>query len=392
MEDKNTLSVTIVDRNYPPNKSIIAESASDLAKFLVANKIDVQVVHTDGKYQGGGSTGEIVGNTHQVSSVYNGKNKVIRLFSSLIEGYRLMRTARKINKGVIIVMTSPPLLNFWASRMLHAKNTPWIFWSMDLFPEAFVAGNLIAKENLLYKFFFKQTYKNPPNGLIALGNIQSTYIQTSFKKSIPDVILPCGVIVNKKKTKEQKTTKPLWRNDDQKIYLGYIGNLGEAHSVSFLKSVIDNFDREKQTLILVVYGAKASQIISYIDQNDPQIILLDFVPREHLAFIDIHLVSLKPEWVNVCVPSKLVSAVHSESIFLFYGIKECDSWQLLQKAGWIIEKSDNDERNIARFFTNIDSQQIDQKRKEAMVLSQSLEENTKESYQNILSLIENILL
>ncbi len=390
MEDKNTLSVTIVDRNYPPNRSVIAESASDLAKFLIANEVEVQVVHTDGKYQGGGSTGEIVGQTHQVASVYNGKNKGIRLFSSLIEGYRLIRKAKKVNKGILIVMTSPPLLNFWASRMLNRKKIPWVFWSMDLYPEAFVAGKLISNQHFLFKFFFNQTYKNPPNGLIALGNIQSKYIQESFRTSIPNVILPCGVFLHKNKSWDKEVSKPAWKKNDEKIYLGYIGNLGEAHSVSFLKSVIDHFDREKQTLILVVYGSKSLQIKEYIDKDDDQIVLLDFVPREHLAFIDIHLVSLKPEWVNVCVPSKLVSAVNSQSIFLFYGIRSCDSWQLLNKAGWIIEKSKKDENNIADFLAKIKKSQLERKRKEAVTLSADLEENTKIAYQNILSLLENI--
>lgn len=388
MEAKDRVSVTIVDRNYPPSKSVTAESASDLAKHLIDQNIEVNVVHTNGDYQGGGAEGVVVGNTYKVPSIYNGKQKLIRLISSLIEGFLLIRKAKKINKGVIIVMTSPPLLNFWASMLLRKNNIPWIYWSMDVYPQAFVAGNLIGEKSAIYQYFYKKTYDYPPVGMIALGDIQATYLEDHFKQKIDKAILPCGVFLNQKNGSHSETKTPEWRTDDSKIYLGYVGNLGEAHSVDFLKHIIDHLDEDRHKAIFVLYGSKAHIVIDYIkNKNSKAIVLLNFVPRQELKFIDIHLISLEPSWVNICVPSKMVSAVHKGSIFLFYGIKDCDSWCYLGKAGWIIEKSENDSARIQNFLNKVNQEMMEKKRAEAQSMPQLLQQNTEKAYEEIVDMI-----
>lgn len=389
MEGTSRVSVTIVDRNYPPNKSVIAESASDLAKFLIDNNVDVNVVHTDGEYQGGGATGKVVGNTHSVKSVYNGKNKILRLFGSLIEGRRLIKKASEITKGTVIVMTSPPLLNFWAAKVFKKKNIPWIFWSMDLYPEAFVASKLSSENNPVYKYFHNTTYGHPPKALIALGDLQANYLEEKFQKKLPKVILPCGVFLSSSANKKDQTNLPSWKKEIDKVYLGYIGNLGEAHSVDFIKNIMDNIKPEAHKLILVVYGSKAYHIKDYYDpEKHKNVEFLDFLPRHELKFIDLHLVSLLPDWVNLCVPSKLVSAVHNGSIFLFYGTEYCDSWQYLQKAGWIINKGQNDLKEIKEFLTRLDKKVIQNKKSTLNGLPESMYQNTKLAYSNIIDLIK----
>lgn len=390
MERTGAVSVTIVDRNYPPNKSVIAESASDLAKHLINEGFDVNVVHTDGDYQGGGADGKIVGNRYKVPSVYSGKQKILRLISSLIEGYFLINKARKISTGTIIVMTSPPLLNFWASVLLKKKKHPWIYWSMDVYPQAFLSAGLIKEDSAIYKYFYKKTYEYAPKALISLGDIQAKYLEGHYKKELPKAILPCGVFLNNQNGSAKHVEKPEWKKDDGKLYYGYIGNLGEAHSVSFLKQVIDSIHPEKHRLILVLYGSKAHIVKKYLKEvSNEGIVLLDFVQREQLKYIDVHLVSLEPTWVNLCVPSKMVSAVHNGSIFLFYGIKECDSWSYLQKAGWLVEKGDNESEQIKKYLKELTLEQVEEKKAEAKDMPELLHSNTVKAYADIVGLIKS---
>lgn len=390
MEGKNPISVTIVDRNYPPNKSIIAESASDLAKSFIDQGFDVTVVHTDGKYPGGGAEGERHGTTHTVKSFYSGKQKLIRFISSLIEGYFLVRKAIKVSKGPIIIMTSPPLLSYWAAKKLNKKNIPWVYWTMDLFPEAFLANGLIKKSNWAYKHFLKTIYQSPPNALIALGPIQANYLHQQYDMELPTVILPCGVMVNKKNQSKKSQAAPAWKTQQDKIYFGYIGNLGEAHSDEFLIDVIDNINPNKQQLILVVYGSKADRIKNYIKDKSEGIILLDYLPRNELAYIDIHLVSLAPDWVNLCVPSKLVSAVHNKALFLFHGIKDCDSWSSFQTAGWIIEADDTARTQVNEFLNFISKEEIQKKKTSANKLPQQLESQIEAAHLDVIQLMRSI--
>jgi len=391
VEGKNPISVTIVDRNYPPNKSVIAESASDLAKTFIDHGFHVKVVHTDGNYPGGGAEGEIHGTTYKVKSYYNGKRKLIRLASNLLEGHLLIKKAIKVSQGPIIIMTNPPLLSYWAAKRFKKKNIPWVYWTMDLYPEAFMANGLVKESNTFYQHFLKTLYKAPPSALISLGPIQTDYLHGKFEKKIPTVILPCGVFVNKKKPVTQEIGRPEWKKDENKIHLGYIGNLGEAHSVSFLKNIIDHVNPETQQLILVVYGSKAHLIKDYIKDKTEGILLLDYLPRNELSFIDIHLVSLTPEWVNLCVPSKLVSAVHNKSLFLFHGIRKCDSWESFQDAGWMIEAKNDDEKQVKDFLNFITKEEIEKKKQQAIQLPSKLEAQIKNAHHAIVKMIKSII-
>ncbi len=383
MENKSEVSVTIVNRYYPPNKSAIAEAANDLAIFLVENGCQVKIVHTDGDYPGGGETGKkIKGEQHIISSFYNGQNKILRLIGNLIEGFKLIRKAQKINDGVIIVMTNPMLLNVWAGFILNRKKTPWIYWSMDLYPEGFASGNLIKKSNPIYKYFFRRAYLKKPNGMIALGDIQAQYLKDAYKKDISTVILPCGVFLNNAK-QENNIAIPTWKTDKTKIYLGYIGNLGQAHSIEFIKWTIDHLQPKNQHLMLVVYGAKAHIIKEYIKDKKEGITLLDYMPREELKHLDINMVSLISEWINVCVPSKMVSAVHQGSAVLFFGSKDCDSWQDHKDASWLIEEGENAEVQIKAFLNTISHGIIQEKKSNAKGLPQEMTKNTLKAYHGI---------
>ncbi len=389
MAAKNS-RVTIVYRFSPPDKCVIADAASDLAYHLAQVGVEVHVVHTDGGYQGGGSVGKVIGTTHKIKSLYDGKQKLIRLLVSLIEGYLLIKKARQIHSDFTIVMTSPPLLNFWAARLFKRKKHPWILWSMDLFPEAFVAGQLTSPQNPVYRYLEKQTYSYPPSHLIALGTYQQAHLEEKFGQSLSTALLPCGVFLYGDQTQgETPLEQPAWRADEEKVYLGYCGNLGEAHSTDFVIWTIQHLDPSRQRLILVVYGAKAHVIKDYLKANPTKgVILLDHVPRPQLAFIDIHLASLEPEWVNVCVPSKLVSAVHNDSIFLFYGIQACDSWDYLKQAGWLIEKGTDGEAQVKRFLETIDHDLIDAKRRARTDLPDLLTANTQKAYKAIAQFVK----
>jgi len=193
--------VIIVNRHYPPNPGITGESAWDLAKYLIEkHQIEVHIVNIEGSDDGGGAKREPVGIVHTLSSIYDGKSKILKQVAGFLDGFMLIRKAKNIDKNAtIIVMTSPPLLPFWASLMLKSGTPPerkWALWSMDLFPEAFVAIGMIAEKNAVYQWFLKKTYKNAPNKLIALGRKQAAVLEKKYKNSINKIILAMHEIFN----------------------------------------------------------------------------------------------------------------------------------------------------------------------------------------------------
>ena len=381
MSEKKTL--IIINRHYPPNPGITGESAWDLAKYLIEKHgIKVHIINVNSSDDGGGELRQPVGVIHSLSSVYAGKNKFLRQISGFLEGYLLIQKAKKINDTApIICMTSPPLLPFWASMFLRQRN--WALWSMDLFPEAFVAIGMVTEKNIVYRWILEKTYQNPPQKLIALGRKQAAVLQEKYKMQMNPIILPCGVIFHQTYEKES----PSWRKADEKIYFGYCGNLNDAHNEGFLIEFIKAFNPEKHHLILALYGKKAKKMIDFA-QNRAGITILPNVPRSQLNFIDVHLVSLLAKYTHLMIPSKAVSAVAAGGAILFCGSQESDNWDMLQEAAWLINEQENLGMQVSKFLNNLTKKGLEEKQIQAKKLHTNLQKTVVDAYEEIANFVK----
>ncbi|AFK04282.1 hypothetical protein Emtol_3149 [Emticicia oligotrophica DSM 17448] len=377
--------VIIVNRHYPPNPGITGESAWDLAKYLIEkHQVDVEIVNIDGSDDGGGAKREPVGNLHTLHSTYKVKNKILKQLASLLDGRMLIQKAKSIDANApIIVMTSPPLLPFWASMLL--RRGKWALWSMDLFPEAFVAIGMIAEKNPLYQWFLRKTYQFAPQKLIALGRKQATFLEKQYKKTLDTTILPCGVIFHQ----TYESLKPFWRNDDEKIYFGYCGNLNDAHNEHFLLEFIKALNPTKHHLILALYGKKAQKIIDFA-QNRSGITIVSNVPRSQLNFLDVHLVSLISKYTHLMIPSKAVSAVAAGGAILFCGSQESDNWDMLQDAAWLIREDKDLGEQISDFLKNLSTEDLAIKKQNAQRLNTDLQQNVLKAYDEIAAFVKQV--
>ena len=376
MDQKKEITVNIINRNYPPYRGITGESASELAEFLSNKGIKINVVHVAADYSGSPDVHRGAGTRYVIKTFYNGKNVLLRLLSSLYEGFRLAWKSHSLKPDVTICMTDPPLLNMWAVWL--RPKTPLVFWTMDLYPEGFWAGGLLSKKNFFYRFVDRIVLRRAPDHLIALGPCQQRYLQGKYNKQVPTSILPCGIYLA-----QPHSERPDWASDTNKIVIGYCGNLGEAHSYEYVKLAIDAFDPEKHTFILSTYGTKAERILTYAKSlNKKGLIILPSVSRSNLRFIDVHLASLSNEWVNVSVPSKTVSSVCAGSTFVYYGVKNSDNWELLKDAGWLIENS-RDPNAITDFLKMLDVEKIREKKLAATRLAKQLNDLQQASYLDI---------
>jgi hypothetical protein len=385
MDSEKKIVVNIVNRNYPPSKGITGESAAELAKYFCETGFRVNIIHIDAPYSGGGNEFVPIAYVHKVKTFYNGKNKYVRLLANLLEGYLLFRKSKKVSCDVTICMTDPPLLNMWASLLLRKRK--WILWAMDLYPEAFLSGKLVSSTNFLYKKINTWTKKGIPQHIISLGPIQAEYLQKSYSNRVTNFsCLPCGVYGTKNKV---VSDIPKWATDTHKIYLGYCGNLGEAHSLEFLFSIIDNFNADRFKLILAAYGSKALLLKKYA-AGKRGVEIVDSIKRSHLRFIDIHLASLSKKWTNICVPSKTVSSVCAGSTFLYYGDKYSDNWFLLQEAGWLIPCDNNVKEGVKTFFSTFQIGELERKKEAAQKIATKLNIEKEKTFQEIVNKIRKI--
>ena len=367
----------IINRNYPPQQGITGHSAHELVKYLTSKNIKVSIIHVEEDYFGGPKTNlKYYGKTYKIKTFYSGKKKLIRFLSSVFEGRNLVKKAISINPDIIIAMTDPPLLNFWMSYYSNKMNFSWIYWAMDIYPNAFVSAGLLNKNNLIYKLINKTLIKGYPDLIIALGKKQSEYLNKIYNKKIKSIILPCGI------TNQNQNTVKFNFDTKNKIIFGYVGNIGEAHNENFIKSVIHNIHKEKHILILSIYGSKSKEILK-LAKDKKNIKIINHIKKEQLSLIDIHLVSLKEKWDHICVPSKSITAVSNGSTILFNCSSKNDNWILLEKAGWRINpgKEENDE--IKKFLKKVSFKDVYVKRKYAEIIGEEMRELKKISFSRI---------
>lgn len=370
-------ALTIVNRHYPPNPGITGESAWDLATYLIEQHgIEVIVVHIDRTYDGGGQARQPVGETHAVKTIYEGKNGALRTLAGLWDGFMLIRRALRVGRGPLLIMTSPPMLPFWASWLLR-KRIYWL-WTMDLFPEGFAAEGKVSPQNIIYRWIVRQTYRHAPQRLIALGPEQARHVLAQFNRPVPTIVLPCGVLMHQ----PRDTDRPDWRADDGLIYLGYAGNVGQAHSAEFLTSVIRHLDPARFRLVLALYGTKADAVWAAAD-GVAGVIRLPAIPRSQLGYLDVQLVSLLPAWTHIAVPSKAMSAVGAGSPILFCGRADSDSYVLLRDASLFIDASQPTDPQVVTALEQLTSDWVWQHRQAAIRVAAGLQQMVRTAYAEI---------
>ncbi|GAA4408811.1 hypothetical protein GCM10023187_31250 [Nibrella viscosa] len=376
-------ALTIVNRHYPPNPGITGESAWDLAKYLIEqHHIQVNIVHIDRTYAGGGQVRRPVGETYAVKTIYEGNNGLLRLVAGLLDGFLLLRKALAVRQGPLLVMTSPPMLPFWAAILL-GRRIPYWLWAMDLFPEGFAAEGKVSPANFLYRWVIRKTYRHAPEWLIALGPEQAAHIRAKYQRpDLPTIVLPCGVLMHQ----DRDPQPPAWRTDNTKVYLGYAGNLGQPHSAEFLLSVIRHLDPQRYHLVLALYGEKADEVIRAAS-GQKGITLLKHIPRSQLHYLDLQLVSLLPHWTHIAVPSKAVSAVCAGSPILFYGSRESDSYVLLQEAAFLIDAARDMDGQILAFLRELTPALLATRKMAAAHVAEQLQQSVTSAYQTLARLI-----
>lgn len=370
--------ITIITKYFLPNVNVDSDSVYDMVKGLLDQNKDLQItiVTSDLTYKG-----DLALNKKYDQSIL--KNVIVRkvkpvfpnskMTSDFILGYQLVLLAKKIGYRTIISLSNPPLITLWHSLLLKKFN--FYYWTFDIFPQALVADKLIKSSSILYKFLNRLTYINAPRGIISLGKCQFDYLSKLYGKVSKQILLPCGI------HEEHSDEIPNWC-ENEKIIIGYLGNIGRAHSPLFLENVLKSIANVKNIkLIISIYGFHSNRIKKFINSlNAQNVLFVPSVAKGQLRFIDIHLVSLLPEWANISVPSKAVSAVCSGSSLWYCGPHEVDTFGLFEECSFI---STDDVESVENTLKSINYESISIKKKEAEMIKKHLKQLEKKAYEDV---------
>lgn len=375
MSDKH---LSIISKYFLPSINVDSDAVYDMIKGLlnVDGDLKITIITSNVKYKGDLNLDLKYDQTLlkkiEVKTVkpFFRSSKIL---SDFILGFQLVSLAKKVGNKTIVSLSNPPFISMWHSLLLKSYN--FYSWSFDLFPQALVADRILKKENPIYRLLFKLTYKNSPQGLIALGKHQYNYLNNLYNGRSKEIILPCGI------HNDFDSSIPEWY-ENERIILGYLGNIGRAHSPIFLENVLKKVAQSDNIkFVISIYGFHSDRIKKYIYKlNSANIILIGSIPKGHMGFVDVHLVSLLPEWANISVPSKAVSAVCSSSTLWYCGPNYTDTFSFFEECSFY---STENEDSVNETFKSIDIKSIAQKQQMANKIKIDLIDLEKKAYRNI---------
>lgn len=379
-ENRKIKKVDIIEKFSPRHPSIAGRSVRLMADLLYSNGLEVHTFSINAVYKG-----QVADNIRlpypvtELKAIYNGNNKICRLLVSLLDGFRLIFNAcRNTDADVRIVLTNPSLINFWAAVFKRFSRSRWIFWTMDLYPDAFCSAGLVKSQNPLFRIIHHWVYQTAPDYMISLGERQYAYLKKKYEIEIPHTILPAGINPMKQVSGWKE------RNKD-KIVMCYAGNLGEAHDVIFLLQLIDQLDSERFIMLLALYGSKANWLLERV-KSRAGVIIVDHVELEQ---VDINVASLLPCWNHVCVPSKVVSAICAGTPVLYNASEYSEGYCMFPDAVWLIPGADDYSLSIIDFYRSVTREMIDRKKQAAIKYAQQLVIQQENAFLEIVQYCKN---
>ncbi|MFV0584153.1 MAG: hypothetical protein ACK5N4_19155 [Parabacteroides gordonii] len=355
--------VVIINKYGALHPSATGRPVRKLADYLWENGVDVIVLSIHAPYKGQVSQQDekLPYRTIELPDFYSGTNKYLRLLGNLVDGFRLIFFSMLLpHHQLKVVLTDPSLINAWAVLFRPLFRSKLAFWTMDLYPEAFVSAELVSRHNPVYHMVYSFVYHRVPDFLIALGEQQYQYLCRQYKQAfIPHIILPCGVC------REEATDEPFWRKANRdKVIFCYAGNIGEAHNDVFLLELIRQLTPEKHLILLRLYGVKAQRVLDEAGVFR-SVIILDYIAPTEMQYVDICVASLLPAWNHVCVPSKVVSAICNGLPVLYNANEESEGACMFPDAIWLLPDTGNIPEMVSVFLDRLSTEEIKLKRKAA---------------------------
>src|SRR3989449_10471003 len=131
---------------------------------------------------------------------------------------------------------------------------------------------------------------------------------------------------------------------EAKLGLLYSGNFGRAHSHEAFFELARVLKEDKIVFTFGVRGNRADFLRDQIGRDDTNIRIAPFASEAELearlSAADIHLVSLRPEWEGLVVPSQFFGSLAAGRPVIFAGPADSDiaRWIREHQVGWVLNR------------------------------------------------------
>lgn len=347
---------------------------SDLSFYLSQKGFDISVI-TSAKYYAGAvgvlsSFEEVKGvSVYRVWSSNFDRNRYIsRVVNYISLEFSLMIKLFRVTKkdDIVVLMTDPPLFNIVAYPLIRLKGGVVVNWLQDLFPEVAVSADLFTKDSIVNRFFTNLRNK------ILLGADRNIVIGCKMYDYLSsDVGVNNEKIIKIENWSDRHDIYSIDKKDnhfcmewglDEKFVVGYSGNMGRAHDVSTILSVIEKLKSESNILFVFVGGGVGLDKIKMYTKEKKlsNVLFKPYQDRKLLAaslnVADVHLVTLDPKMEGFIVPSKFYGILAASKPVFFIGDSDGELARDINRVGcgenFEIGESDKLTKAIKKYSDN----------------------------------------
>ncbi|HRK62293.1 MAG TPA: glycosyltransferase family 4 protein [Candidatus Omnitrophota bacterium] len=339
---------------YFPDDVVSARHYEDLCEGLALLGWDVEVWPANRKYNGSSEKLKSKDSWHDVA-IWRVWRPVLKQSGALgrIVNSAWMLTAWAVrwvffmkSRPQVVLIGTDPILSLVEAIVMRwtSPAVKIVHWCFDLYPEAAVADRKIIKDGMLHKFLKWLMAKAycACDSVVDLGICMKNLLQ----HYLPDTKNPATLTpwafyepdcVNQSNLLEREKLF-----GSAQLGILYSGNFGLAHSADLSFRLAKKL---KGTMVQFCFSIRGPRVGDLKWQSEEQSIpvhFADFVSENYLNMrleaADIHLVSLKPEWTGMVVPSKFFGAIAAGRPVLFEGSPESSiaKWITQFGLGWVL--------------------------------------------------------
>jgi glycosyltransferase involved in cell wall biosynthesis len=259
----------------------------------------------------------------------------------------LLVLRRRRNLPDVLVIGTDPILSVlvaWFVKRLR-PSVQVVHWCYDLYPEAPIAEGMLHENSILVRLLKRLTgaaYRCCAI-LADLGGCMRRLLERYNAPARHVTLVPWAL----SEPAEVVPADPATRQElfgEAKLGLLYSGNFGRAHSYEEFLELARSLRGESIHFCFGVRGNQAEELRAAVRADDTNVSFAGFAPEsaleKRLGATDIHLVSLRPAWTGVVVPSKFFGCLAAGRPVLFAGSQDAAIAQWIREygIGWVLDR------------------------------------------------------
>lgn len=361
-EGEKNRSAVLLYHFFYPDDVVSARHFSDFAEELVKRGWNVKVLtsnrycrHPDKKIPLDKEYWKGIEIIRVSRPGWNQANDIFRILNSLWIIVRwVVKFARLPKCDAVIVGSDPQFSQFiFPILKILKKQKVLVYWCFDVYPDAIIANaGKGFKKWIAYavKFLIRKKLYHFLDLMVDIGPCMRKRLEV-YNDKVPQVTLTPWALVEPEKINEPDPQMRYELFGDAKLALLYSGNMGKAHDFSLFLELARRVRKyePKITFCFACRGNRHEELKRAIRGDDFNIKLVPFAKESELEkrlnSADIHLISLRPEWEGIVVPSKFFGSLASGKPLLYAGPESSSigKWILDFKIGFILKKENIDD-------------------------------------------------